>query len=75
MTFKIESKQLLWQNIFKDEQLIMKLTINHAAACSKASIDPLQESADENAITIESSKWGPIRLLEQQHDVPLRRQW
>ena len=58
----LELQQLLWQHVFKDEQLIVQLVKAHAAACAKDSTDPLQESADENAITIESSKWGPIKL-------------
>jgi len=58
----LETLQELWQHVFKDEHLIIKLVKAHAAVCAKDSIDPLQESADENAITIESSKWGPIKL-------------
>jgi len=56
----MESQQLLWQHVFKDEQLIIRLIKEHAAVCSKNSLDSLQESKDE--ITIESSKWGPIKL-------------
>ena len=54
------SQQLLWQYVFKDEQLIIRLIKDHAAACSNNSVDLLQESEDE--VTIESSKWGPIKL-------------
>jgi len=59
---KLETLQELWQHVFKDDQLIVQLVKAHAADCAKNSIDPLQENADENAITIESSKWGPIKL-------------
>ena len=62
MTTKLESQQSLWQHVFKDEQLIIRLIKDHAAVCAKNSINPLKESADENAVTIESSKWGPIKL-------------
>jgi len=62
MSEKLESKQLLWQHIFKDDQLIIRLIKDHASACAKVSINPSLENADENAITIESSKWGSIKL-------------
>ena len=62
MSIELESEQELWQHVFKDEQLIIQLTKAHAANCAKESIDPLQESPDESAVTIESTKWGPIRL-------------
>ena len=58
----LENLQELWQHVFKDEQLIIQLTKAHAANCAKESIDPLQESPDESAVTVESTKWGPIRL-------------
>ena len=62
MAATLELKQELWQHVFKDEQLIIQLTKAHAANCAKESIDPLQESPDESAVTVESTKWGPIRL-------------
>jgi len=58
----LETLQELWQHVFKDELLIVKLVKAHAAVCAKDSINPLEESADETAVTIESSKWGPIKL-------------
>ena len=58
----LETLQELWQHVFKDELLIVQLVKAHSAACAKNSINPLEESADENAVTIESSKWGPIKL-------------
>ena len=62
MSEKLESKQLLWEHIFKNDQLIIRLINDHAAACAKVSIKPSLENADKNAITIQSSKWGPIKL-------------